>query len=125
MFISFILTFFLRCFIYGKGFGRSYPLFFLFFLISPLSLCGVGGGGAVIVNPVNISAHWPPLLLPSCRTRVMAKPRACLICCLILATLIGLALIYLCVAFLVAGRCAGFTRAAVAADSLLCSDIGR
>ncbi|CAF99263.1 unnamed protein product [Tetraodon nigroviridis] len=55
----------------------------------------------------------------------MAKAKPCLICCCVLGTLTCLALIYLCVVFLVAGRCPGFTRAAVAADSRLCSDIGR
>lgn len=55
----------------------------------------------------------------------MATSKAWLICCCALGALTCLALIYLCVSLLVAGRCASFTRAAVAADSRLCSDIGR
>ncbi|XP_003965539.2 glutathione hydrolase 5 proenzyme [Takifugu rubripes] len=55
----------------------------------------------------------------------MANSKPWLVCCCVLGALTCLALIYLCVSLLVVGRCASFTRAAVAADSRLCSDIGR
>lgn len=57
----------------------------------------------------------------------MAKYKPWLVCCFIFAGLICVALICLCVASFAAGGCASgsFRHAAVAADSRLCSEIGR
>ena len=57
----------------------------------------------------------------------MVTFRPWLVCCLVLAGVTCVGLICLCVVSLVAAGCprGGFRRAAVAADSRLCSEVGR